>query len=99
MDGHGTHVAGIVGGKLYGVAKKARLVAIKVIGENGLGSVSDVIAGLEWAVRDAQRRGGKAVINMSIASQYSRALNRSVRAAVQSGLAVIVAAGNDGVRY
>ena len=66
-----------------------------------MGSVSTVIKGLEWAVQDAQQRGveSKAAINMSIASDYSRALNKTVKAAVQRGLTVIAAAGNSGVCY
>ena len=100
MNGHGTHVAGIIGGKIYGVAKKAELVAIKVLGEDGAGSTSEVIAGLNWAVRKAKLRGiSNCVANMSLAGEYSQALNEAVSAAVESGLTVVVAAGNAGVSF
>lgn len=51
--GHGTHVAGTIGGTKYGVAKRCTLIAVKVLGDNGSGSVSSVIKGLQWAVTNA----------------------------------------------
>jgi oryzin len=55
--GHGTHIAGTIGGTKHGVAKKATLVDVKVLGDNGSGSTAGVIKGLQWAADDAQKRG------------------------------------------
>ncbi|KAF8537942.1 peptidase S8/S53 domain-containing protein [Trichophaea hybrida] len=96
LQGHGTHVAGTVGGKTYGVAKKTTLIGVKVLGDDGTGNLSDVIAGLEWAVNDAQRFGmNKSVANMSLGGGYAKSINDAVKAAVGAGLTVCVAAGND----
>lgn len=99
FDGHGTHVAGTIGGKTYGVAKKANLVAVKIFpdGANQGGSMSDIIKGLEWVVKDAQERGdiNKCVANMSVGGGKMQAVNSAIAAAVGAGLTVCVAAGNE----
>lgn len=100
-EGHGTHVAGIVGSKTYGVAKKTKLIAVQVLQADGTGSISSLLAGLQWAANDAQSKKGKAIINMSLAvntggqtsSSYT-ALDNAVTALVQSGVPLIAAAGN-----
>ncbi|KAF8244830.1 subtilisin-like protein, partial [Wilcoxina mikolae CBS 423.85] len=99
MNGHGTHVAGTIGGKTYGVAKKTTLVAVKVLGDNGSGMLSDVIGGLDWAVQDASRFGmiNKSVANMSLGGGFAQSINDAVKAAVNAGLTVCVAAGNESV--
>lgn len=99
-NGHGTHCAGIVGGRKYGVAKNVNLVAVKVLSSNGSGSMSNVIKGVEWAVKDHKARTQKdkkavSVANMSLGGGYSKTLNRVVNAAVSSGIHFAVAAGND----
>ncbi|KAI8055796.1 serine protease [Syncephalis plumigaleata] len=86
-NGHGTHVAGTIGGKIYGVAKKAKLVAVKVLRSNGSGSMSDVVRGVQWK--------GASVANMSLGGGFSRALNMAVDSAVDAGVHFAVAAGND----
>ena len=91
-NGHGTHVAGTIGGATYGVAQQATLVAIRVLGCSGSGTTSNVIAGLDWA---AAHRTGPAVVNMSVGGQVSAAKNAAVANAVASGLTVVVSAGND----
>ncbi|PBP17500.1 subtilisin-like protein [Diplocarpon rosae] len=93
-NGHGTHCAGIIGSRSYGVAKKACLIGVKVLGADGSGSLSNIVAGIEWAVDDAREKGriGRAVANLSFGGFYSRTGNAAVRA----GLFVGVAAGNDG---
>jgi cerevisin len=53
-NGHGTHVAGTIGSKTYGVAKKAKIVAVKVLRSNGSGTMSDVLKGVEWAAEAAE---------------------------------------------
>jgi subtilisin family serine protease len=101
FDGHGTHVAGTIGGKTYGVAKKANLVAVKIFpdGENQGGAMSDIIKGLEWAVNDAMGRGDihKCAANLSVGGGKLIAVDVAIAAAVRAGMTVCVAAGNDSV--
>ena len=79
-NGHGTHVAGTVGGTTYGVAKQVSLVAVRVLNCSGSGSTSQVIAGVDWVTGDYQA-GAPAVANMSLSSSGSRAMDNAVRAA------------------
>ena len=99
-NGHGTHCAGTIGGKTYGVAKNVELVAVRVLDSSGSGSYDGVIKGIEWAVNDAKKSGKaaakKAVANMSLGGGYSQIINDAVKAAVDAGLVMVVAAGNDG---
>ena len=97
-DGHGTHVAGVIAGRTYGVAKKATVVAVKVLDKTGTGSMSGLLRGLNWAVDDAKRRGvvRRAVVNMSLTGARTESVNDGVRAAAEAGMTVVVAAGNDG---
>ena len=90
--GHGTHVAGTVGGALYGVAKQVNLVGVKVLGCNGSGSTSGVIRGVEWVANNAN---GPSVANMSLGGGRSTAMNNAVKGAVDRGVFFAVAAGND----
>jgi subtilisin family serine protease len=94
-NGHGTHVAGTVGGTRHGVAKQATLVAVRVLGCNGSGSTSGVIAGVDWVARD-HAAGQPAVANMSLGGGASTALDNAVKAAIADGVTFAVAAGNDG---
>ena len=93
--GHGSHVAGTVSGLLYGVAKKAEVVAVKVLGTDGYGDDAGIIKGLEFVVADAKLRRTKATINMSIGGELSQVLDDAVNAVVKQGIVVIVAAGNE----
>lgn len=93
--GHGTHVAGTIGGHTYGVAKSVKLVAVRVLGCNGSGSTSTVIAGVDWATRN-HAKGKPAVANLSLGGGASTALDNAIRGAVSDGITVAVAAGNDG---
>ena len=97
--GHGTHVAGVVGSGLWGVSEGATIVGVRVLNCSGSGYTSDVVNGINWAVADAN--GRPAVINMSLGGSYSAALNAAVEDAVEKGVVVVVAAGNDNadVRY
>ncbi|KAG9327430.1 hypothetical protein KVV02_006006 [Mortierella alpina] len=96
--GHGTHVAGIVAGRRYGVAKAARIQAIKVLDAEGQGSTSQVMAGINFMIKHASNNPNpKKVINMSLGGQVSRPVNDAVRVAVtQYKLPFFVAAGNTG---
>eukprot|EP01062_Namystynia_karyoxenos_P019942 TRINITY_DN1753_c0_g1_i10.p2 TRINITY_DN1753_c0_g1~~TRINITY_DN1753_c0_g1_i10.p2 ORF type:complete len:403 (+),score=144.46 TRINITY_DN1753_c0_g1_i10:76-1284(+) len=90
-NGHGTHCAGTIGGKTYGLAKAATIVAVKVLGDSGSGSYDGIISGVEWTVS----RGKKAIANMSLGGGYSAALNQAVNAAASAGVLFANAAGND----
>jgi subtilisin family serine protease len=97
-QGHGTHVAGTVGGKTYGVAKRVRLVAVRVLNCAGYGSDADVIAGMDWVAGTATL---PAVVNMSLGDVIptktmgtSTPVDDAVRGMIASGITVVVAAGN-----
>lgn len=94
--GHGTHVAGIMAGKTYGVAKKATIVAVKIF-EGNSGSASVVISGFNWAVNDivAKNRTTTAVINMSLGGTASTTWDTAITAAWKQGVLAVVAAGNE----
>ncbi|KAM7204232.1 Peptidase S8/S53 domain containing protein [Naviculisporaceae sp. PSN 640] len=96
-QGHGTHVAGTIAGKTYGVAKAATVVAVKILDKNGSGTMSGIVAGLNWVVSDARARGilRKTVVNMSVGGPYTASVNAAVKAATDLGLTIAVAAGND----
>jgi subtilisin family serine protease len=97
-EGHGTHVAGLIGGAHYGVAKGVTIVPVKVFSCTGSASVSTVIAGIEWATEDHRHRGGPAVINLSagVDKNMGAGLERAARNAIRAGLTFVTAAGNDG---
>ncbi len=92
-NGHGTHVAGTVGGATYGVAPQVSLVAIRVLNCTGSGSTSGVIAGIDWATAN-HAAGVPAVANMSLGGGYSAALNTATQNAITDGISFAVAAGN-----
>jgi subtilisin family serine protease len=92
-DGHGTHVAGTVGGKTYGVAKKVNLVSVRVLDCRGSGSYSGIIAGIEW-VTEHHVSGAPAVANMSLGGGASDALDAAVTGSIADGVTYVVAAGN-----
>jgi serine protease len=92
---HGTHVAGTVGGTTHGVAKAVTLVPVRVLGCDGSGSNSGVIAGVNHVAATAARLQGPAVANMSLGGGVSNALDQAVERAVQAGVVFAVAAGNE----
>jgi subtilisin family serine protease len=91
-NGHGTHVAGTVGGTRYGVAKAVTLVRVRVLDCAGSGSWSGVIAGMDWVV--AHHGTGPAVANMSLGGGASTAVDDATRRMIADGVATAVAAGN-----
>ena len=90
-DGHGTHVSGTIAGGTLGVAKEATVVPVRVLGCNGSGATSGIIAGLDWVARNGIH---PAVANMSLGGGISSSLDTAVRNTVASGIPVVVAAGN-----
>ncbi|NUT37094.1 MAG: S8 family peptidase [Hamadaea sp.] len=92
--GHGSHVAGTVGGTSYGVAKGVTLVGVRVIGCNGSGTYAGVIAGVDWVTAD-HAAGARAVANMSLAGPYDAGLNTAVERAINDGVVFAVAAANN----
>lgn len=93
-NGHGTHVAGTMVSKTWGISKISTVVAVKVLGASGSGTNAGVIAGIDWAAADRKKRKKKGVANMSLGGSRSTATNDAVDAAVKSGLVLVVAAGN-----
>ncbi len=92
-NGHGTHVAGTIGGSPYGVAKGVRLVAVKVLDCEGWGTWSGIIAGIDWVTAHAVK---PAVANMSLGAPGSSAsLERAVRDSIASGVTYAIASGNE----
>ncbi|RGP77706.1 subtilisin [Fusarium longipes] len=95
-DGHGTHVAGVIAGKTYGVAKKANVLSLKVFkGEES--DTSIILDAFNWAVNDIIKRDRtwRAVINMSLGGDKSTAFNKAVDNASKKGVVTVVASGND----
>ncbi len=90
--GHGTHVAGTIGGSTYGIAKNVTLHAVRVLDCNGSGSYSGIIAALDWV---ATHHIAPAVANMSLGGPASSSLNTAVANTVAAGVVLAVAAGND----
>ena len=90
-NGHGTHVAGTVGGTRYGVAKEVRLVGVRVLNCSGSGTNAGVIAGVNWVTANARK---PAVANMSLGGGVSTALDNAVASSISSGVTYALAAGN-----
>jgi subtilisin family serine protease len=92
-NGHGTHVAGTIGGQTSGVAKGVTLVAVRVLDCKGSGYVSGVLGGVDWVTGD-HPVGAPAVANMSLGAGASSALDTAVKNSITSGVSYTVAAGN-----
>jgi serine protease len=93
-NGHGTHVAGTIAGSTYGVAKGAKVFGVRVLDCEGSGSISGVIAGVEWVTNQHKK---PAVANMSLGGGASQALDDAVKASIKAGVTYAVAAGNSNV--
>ena len=91
-NGHGTHVAGTVGGTTWGVAKGVKLIPVRVLDCSGSGAYSGVIAGIDWVANSPLR---PAVANLSLGGGASAALDAAIAGAVSKGVNVVVAAGNN----
>ncbi|OMJ07333.1 Cerevisin, partial [Smittium culicis] len=107
LNGHGTHVAGTVGSNTYGVAKQCKLVAVKIFGKSGSGSVSNVIAGIGYVSNQYKSKTDEAVIkgmalpkfvaNLSLSTSFSQALNSATSSLVSQGIPLVTSAGNSNV--
>ncbi len=95
-NGHGTHVAGTIGGSTYGVAKNVSLVAVRVLGCTGSGTWSGVIAGVDWVTGD-HASGVPAVANMSLIGGANTSADTAVRNSIADGVVYTLAAGNSNV--
>jgi len=96
-NGHGSHVAGIIGGQTFGVAKNVRLLGVRVLNCLGAGTWSDVIDGVNfvtWHSRQPAQQGIPAVANMSLSGGTNRAAEAAVRNSIRAGITYVVAAGN-----
>lgn len=90
-NGHGTHVAGTVGGRTYGVAKAVKLIAVRVLNCQGSGTTAGVIAGIDWVTANAKK---PAVANMSLGGGVNTSLDNAVKKSIASGVSYAIAAGN-----
>jgi subtilisin family serine protease len=94
-NGHGTHVAGILGGKTFGVAKKVKIISVKVLDCAGSGTTSNVVAGINWVT--GNHTVGPAVANMSLGGGANSALDTAVAQSIGDGIAYSIAAGNGNI--
>ncbi|KAI9293618.1 putative subtilisin-like protease precursor [Neoconidiobolus thromboides FSU 785] len=93
-NGHGTHCAGTVGSRTYGVAKKVNIVAVKVLDKNSSGSWSSIIAGFNWVAGDLRGTKGN-IISASLGGGKTDSVNNAVDAATSKGVLSVIAAMND----
>jgi subtilisin family serine protease len=93
-EGHGTHVAGTIGGTEFGIAKAVTLHAVRVL-QNGSGADSDVIRGVDWVTDHVQQHGWPAVANMSLGGSPAPALDLAVCRSIAAGISYAIAAGNE----
>ncbi|CAG8638529.1 13598_t:CDS:2 [Cetraspora pellucida] len=96
LNGHGTSVAGIVGGKTFGVAKKVTLIAVKALNDSGSASNSEIVNALTFILETHKKSKNKnSVVNMSLGGKKSRVINKTVKKLTDAGIHVVVAAGNE----
>ncbi|MFI6097189.1 S8 family peptidase [Lentzea sp. NPDC051213] len=94
-NGHGTHVAGTIAGRTFGVAKQARVIGVKVLGCNGFAVADSVVAGIDWITENGVR---PAVVNMSLgAFGQNPGQEEAIRRSIRAGFTYVLAAGNDGI--
>lgn len=97
-NGHGTHVAGIVGSRSFGVAKKVTMVEVKALNAKGQGNLTTVISAMEFSVNHCRTSESKGcVINLSLGTIRNSVINQAVKAAHEAGMVIVVAAGNSNI--
>ncbi|CUS23347.1 LAQU0S09e02718g1_1 [Lachancea quebecensis] len=94
FNGHGTHVAGLIGSKKFGVAKEVSLIEVKALNAKGQGNLTSVISAIEFAVNHCRKSRRGCVANLSLGSFRNTVLNQAVEAALEAGVVIVVAAGN-----
>ncbi|QRX91475.1 S8 family peptidase [Streptomyces noursei] len=92
-NGHGTHVAANIAGSSYGVAKKAKIVAVRVLDDSGSGTTAQVVAGIDWVTKNHK---GPSAANVSLGGGPDAALDAAVQNSIKSGVTYAIAAGNSG---
>lgn len=97
VNGHGTHVAGIIGSRTYGVAKNVQIVEVKALNDKGAGSLSTIIAAIEFAANHRLQSGRMGVANLSLGAYKNAMLNSAIEKAVRAGLVIVAAAGNSNI--
>lgn len=94
--GHGTHVASLITGKTHGVIKNANLISVKAIGCNGKGPIKSIVNAISWITEQhVNKRNATSIINMSFGMRQNNELDAVVNKAIDSGIHVVAAAGND----
>lgn len=98
-NGSGTAVAGVIAGTISGVAKHVNIISVKVLNDNGSGTVAAIIAGIQWTINDILTKGrvGHAIICLPLGGSFSAAFNNAVNSASAQGVPVIVPAGSENV--
>ncbi|CAK9441588.1 uncharacterized protein LODBEIA_P54560 [Lodderomyces beijingensis] len=96
-NGHGTHVAGLIGSQTYGVAKNVNIVEVKALNSKGAGSLSTILSAIDFTVKHRLDSGKKGVANLSLGAYKNHVLNRAIEQATKSGLLFVVAAGNSNI--
>ncbi|KAH8830026.1 serine protease [Flagelloscypha sp. PMI_526] len=96
-NGHGTHCAGTIASKQFGVSKHANIIAVKVLSDQGSGSIQDIISGLEWVSLKVLLTGRPSVVSMSLGGGVSKPIDMAVKQLIKQGIHVVVAAGNSNV--
>ncbi|KAI3402805.2 hypothetical protein KGF56_004479 [Candida oxycetoniae] len=96
-NGHGTHVAGIIGSTTYGVAKNVNIVEVKALNSKGAGSLSTILSAIDFTVKHRLESGKLGVANLSLGAYKNHVLNRAIEQATKTGLLFVVAAGNSNI--
>lgn len=97
VNGHGTHVAGLIGSRTYGLSKGVNIIEVKALNVNGSGTLSNIVLALEFAVNHRRESGKNGVVNLSLGSVKNFLLDNVISEAAKTGLVVVAAAGNSNI--